>query len=123
MEGTARRLIIKYGTPIRLYKAKTEGMFERGTHREYWIVNDEKTYVPPDDLAYDGFATVHKPKHYEITDGRIRSTDVVFRCVDIPKPDEKDTLYWRGDTYTIIFVQPIIVQNNEIVHVVFARIA
>lgn len=121
MQDTAEKLIYKYGTAINLVQPADDPMYESGTHRPYWMVDGVKTYTTPSNLTYSGYAAVSKPKHYEILDGRIRATDMVFTCVQIPEPSTQDKIQWLGDYYSIIYVEPSVVQDTKILYKVFAR--
>lgn len=121
MQDTASNLIIKYGTRIQLVKPADTPLYEAGTHRPYWLVDGVKTYTEPNSTTYDGYATLHKPKSYEILDGRIRATDTVFSCVQIPEPNTHDKIQWMSELYNIIYVEPTVVQSDKILYKVFAR--
>jgi len=64
---------------------------------------------------------VQSPRSYELLDGRIRSTDLVFRCVRIPEPDTRDVIVWLLEKYSIIHVTATVVQDSKILYTVFAR--
>jgi len=121
MLKTAERLIMKYGVQIALHKPAPLPLYEDGTHRPYWMVAGVKSYVSPSPVAYSGYASVQSPKSYELLDGRIRSTDIVFRCVRIPEPNTSDLIVWLTDKYSIVHVVSTVVQDSKILYTVFAR--
>lgn len=121
MLKTAERLIMKYGVQIVLYKPAPSPLYEAGTHRPYWVVGGVTSYVEPKPTSYTGYAAVQSPRSYEILDGRIRSTDLVFRCVRIPAPDTRDVIVWLTDKYSIVHVTSVVVQSNKIMYTVYAR--
>lgn len=121
MLATAEKLIVKYGAQITLYQPAPSPEYESGTHRPYWMVNGVKSYVEPQPVSYSGYAAVKSPQSYELLDGRIRSTDIVFECVRIPEPSTRDVIKWVTRKFNVIHVTPIVVQDAKIMYRVFAR--
>lgn len=122
MLNTAYNMTVKYGDTIALIKPSEGASYEAGTHRPYWMVSGVKTYTEPAGDSYPGYATIHKPKSYELLDGRIRSTDIVFKCVQIPKPSTDDIIVWKDNKFSIIHVTSSIVKDTAILYTVFTRI-
>lgn len=121
MTDTAYKLIFKYGSPVQLIRPAEDPQYESGTHRPYWMIDSVKSYTPPNDNIYSGYAAISKPKTYELLDGRIRSTDTVFKCVQIPEPDTHDKIQWLTEKYDVIYVMPAVVQSTKIMYTVYAR--
>lgn len=122
MKRTARRLILRYGTTMQLKREAVAPMYEAGTQRPYWLDSEgSKTYVKPPATLYTGHATVRKVMDSEVTDGRIRYTDMVFTIIDVPEPNTKDVIIWRGDQYTIIDIAPSVVQSEDIAYLLVVR--
>ncbi len=124
----SRRLIIKYGTSITVTSVE-EPQYESGTHRPYWTIGGSVSYTPPNDLTQSGFAVIRAPKTHEITDGRIRITDVVFETVFVNEanryqdfePGLGDIITAAGADYNIVYINPIKPNSENILFIIYAR--
>jgi len=122
MRKTAYAMTIKYGDDINLIQPSKDASYEAGTHRPYWMVSGVKTYTKPSGAVYPGYATIHKPKSYELLDGRIRATDIIFKCVQIPEPNTKDKIQWKDQLFSVMYCTASVVQDTKILYTVFTRI-
>lgn len=124
----SRRLIIKYGTAITVTSVE-EPQYEAGTHRPYWTINGAVSYTPPNDLTQSGYAVIRAPRTYEITEGRIRLTDLVFETVFVDdsnryqdfEPGLGDIITAAGAEYNIIHINPIKPNLENILFIIYAR--